>query len=527
MPFSTGSTSDLVDAIVIGAGMTGLSCAHTLRERGLSVLVLEAGKDVGGVVGTMETGGFLFESGPNTVPASALNLRKAAASLGIENQLVTSKPEAGRRYLFKDGGLHELPSKPGAFLRTPLLSRRAKRKILSEPFRRYAAPAAGTPEPTFEAFLTERIGAEATRTLAGAFVRGVYAAEIEELGALSAFPRLAAMCAEHGGLVRGMMARGRAAKKARREGTEVAPPGPRTSPTDLISFTGGFGVLTSAYRRSLQDAVSLSTPIQEIARGPGGWRAVLETGEALSCRELVLAVPASSASPLLSMCTPERLDTSALDRIKHAAVTAVHLGLEGAPLPPGFGYLVPPDEAARRDPRTPGVLGTLFISNIFDGRAPSGTSSITAMFRGGDVADLVGDDLVDRAVVELEKALIGYEAVTPGAPERKSRPRVVASRIQRWTDVIPRYAPGHVNEMAKLTASLERALPGLHLAGSYIGGVSVDDRIRVGVKTADRIAERLAHLSELRGGANQEAEESMGTASVDAGSAEPGRGAAS
>ena len=498
MPFSASNTSDLVDAIVVGAGLTGLSCAHELRQRGLRVLVLEAGKGVGGVVGTMETGGFLFESGPNTVPAGAIHVRNAAESLGIAGQLITSKAEAKRRYLFKDGGLHELPASPRAFLSTPLLSRRAKRRIASEPLRRYVPPAPGMPEPTFEAFLTERIGKEATRTLAGAFVRGVYAAEIEELGAMSAFPRLAAMCREHGGLVRGMMARGRAARKARKAGA-TPPPGPRTSPTDLISFTGGFGVLTDAYRRALKDSVSLSTPILEIDRGPGGWRAVLESGEALSCRELVLAIPAPAAHRLMSMCAPERLDIDALHGINHAAVTAVHLGLEGAPLPPGFGFLVPPDEAARRDPRTPRVLGTLFVSNIFDGRAPSGTSSITAMFRGGDVADLVGDDLVDRAVVELEKALIGHGAVTPSAPARKSRPRVVASRVQRWTNVIPRYAPGHAAAMTSLVARVERALPGLHLSGSYVGGVSVDDRVRAGAETAGRIAERLAHLSELRG----------------------------
>ncbi|MEM8713849.1 MAG: protoporphyrinogen oxidase, partial [Planctomycetota bacterium] len=475
MPFTNASTSDLVDTIVIGAGLTGLSCAHRLRERGLSVLLLEASKRVGGVVGTVETNGFLFESGPNTVPAGAANVRGAAAALGIADQLVISKSEAKRRYLFKDGGLHALPSRPIEFLKTPLLSGRAKRRVLSEPLRRFSGPPPGSDEATFEAFLTERIGAEATRTLAGAFVRGVYAAEIEDLGAASAFPRLHTMCHEHGGLVRGLMARGRAAKKARRAGAEL-PPGPRTSGSDLISFTGGFGVLTDAYRRSLQDSVSTGTTILEIDRGPGGWRAVLESGEALSCRELVLAVPAPSAHPLLALSAPARLDIDALRDVDHAAVTAVHLGLEGAPLPPGFGFLVPPDEAALKDPRTPGVLGMLFISNIFGGRAPSGTTSITAMFRGGDVADLVGDDLVDRAVVELEKALIGYEAVTPDAPDRRSRPRVVASLVQRWTHVIPRYGPGHAQRMESLLARVERALPGLHLAGSYVGGVSVDDR---------------------------------------------------
>ena len=36
------------DAIIIGAGMSGLYQLHTLREIGLKALVLEAGSDVGG-----------------------------------------------------------------------------------------------------------------------------------------------------------------------------------------------------------------------------------------------------------------------------------------------------------------------------------------------------------------------------------------------------------------------------------------------------------------------------------------------
>ena len=233
----------------------------------------------------------------------------------------------------------------------------------------------------------------------------------------------------------------------------------------------------------------------EIDRGPGGWRAILESGESLACRDLVLAMPAPAAYPLVALCAPERLDLDALLNLQHAAVTAVHLGLENADLPPGFGFLVPPDEQERRDPRTPGVLGTLFTSRIFDGRAPSGTSSITSMFRGGDVADLVGDELLDRTLIELERALAGYRKTHPGALTPSGAPRVVASLVQRWTNVIPRYAPGHDRRMEQLVAGCARHLPGLHLAGSYVGGVSVDDRIRVGINVAADAAARLSHVT--------------------------------
>lgn len=484
------------DVIVVGAGLTGLACAHELQARGLRVLVLEATRRVGGVVGTGDRSGFLFESGPNTVPAGARHVREAAEKLGLSDKLVTSNPEAKRRYLFKDGGLHALPDSPLALLRTPLLSTRAKLRILSEPLRRFQPDPRG-PEPTFETFLTERIGREATRTVAGAFVRGVYAAEVDELGARSAFPRMYAMCSESGGLIRGLIGRGRKARRARKLG--AAPlPGPRTSATDLISFQGGFETLVDGYRRALEGSLSMATPVVEIDRGPGGWRAILESGESLACRDLVLATPAPVAYPLVALCAPERLDLDALLNLQHAAVTAVHLGLENVDLPPGFGFLVPPDEQARRDPRTPGVLGTLFTSRIFDGRAPSGTSAITTMFRGGDVADLVGDSLVDRALIELERALAGYRATHPGAAAPAGAPRVVASLVQRWTNVIPRYAPGHDRRMAQLAAGCERHLPGLHLAGSYIGGVSVDDRIRMGAEVASAVAERLSHVADRR-----------------------------
>ena len=41
-------TEPTYDAIIIGAGMSGLYQLHCLREQGMKVLVLEAGSGVGG-----------------------------------------------------------------------------------------------------------------------------------------------------------------------------------------------------------------------------------------------------------------------------------------------------------------------------------------------------------------------------------------------------------------------------------------------------------------------------------------------
>ncbi|MCP3914837.1 MAG: protoporphyrinogen oxidase [bacterium] len=457
----------MTTALVIGGGISGLACAQRLTRAGVEVRVVEAESRAGGVIGTALIDGFRFERGPNTVQASARSFRALCDDLGIADQLVTSRSEAKRRYLFHEGELRALPSGPGSLLTSPLLSFGGKLRLLSEPVR--GRGARDGDEPTFEAFLERRIGREATRTLAGSFVRGVYAAEIGELGAASAFPRLWDLVHDHGGLVRGMIAM----RKARRGSDKL--PGPATSPSDLLSFEGGLGELPAALARELGDRLLLDSAVQDIERGAGGWSVSLEDGRDLSADVIVLAVPARAAHRMLAMAAPERLGLDALLGIGHASLCVVHLGLESTQLPPGFGFLVPPDEAART-PDAPSVLGTLFTSNLFDDRAPAGCASITSMYRSADVDD--GDDakLVERARADLVRA-IGADSVGS----------VRVSHVDRWNEVIPRYGVGHRGRMDELESSLDRALPGLWLCGSYVGGVSVDDCIARGRTVADGI----------------------------------------
>ncbi len=455
------------DVIVIGAGLAGLACAHTLKRSGRKVLCLEATDQAGGVVRSLRQQGFLFEAGPNTVQSSARHFRELTHQVGLSDRLQVSASEASTRYLWHNGGLVALPSGPKGILSTPLLSRGAKMRAMSEPFRRLRGDRDREPEPSFEDFLTERIGREATRTLAGAFVRGVYATEIGDLGARSAFPRMWNLAYDNGGLIRGMLAKKRAAKAQ----PEAAPPGPSTKRSDLLTFPDGLAELPRAIAESLGDSLRLEAPVSEIERGASGWTLRLESDEVLEAPGLVLALPAKPAYQLLAMAVPERVELSALYEIEHAAVTVVHLGLIDADLPMGFGFLVPPDEEGK--PGTPGVLGTLFPSRIFAGRAPAGGSTVTTMLRGGDVRGLDDGALVARAHGELIAAL--------GA---SSAGRIQCSLVQRWDEAIARYRVGHAGRMESLRTSLRRAMPSLELAGSYLAGVSVDDTIRSGINAA-------------------------------------------
>ncbi|MFW6074109.1 MAG: NAD(P)/FAD-dependent oxidoreductase [Chloroflexota bacterium] len=56
-------SSSLVDVLIVGAGLSGLSCARECVDRGLTVRVLEASDAVGGRARTDEVDGFLLDRG--------------------------------------------------------------------------------------------------------------------------------------------------------------------------------------------------------------------------------------------------------------------------------------------------------------------------------------------------------------------------------------------------------------------------------------------------------------------------------
>jgi monoamine oxidase len=70
------------DAIIIGAGLSGLAAAHRLTAEGRDVVVLEATDRVGGRVWTPTAAGVRFEAGGEAVDAANTALRGLAAEVG-------------------------------------------------------------------------------------------------------------------------------------------------------------------------------------------------------------------------------------------------------------------------------------------------------------------------------------------------------------------------------------------------------------------------------------------------------------
>ena len=94
----------------IGAGVSGLSTAHTLKMKKMreaTVLVTEARERVGGNVTSRSDGTYTWEEGPNSYqPGDAI--LTLACDAGMRDDILLADP-ASNRYVLWDGKLRILP----------------------------------------------------------------------------------------------------------------------------------------------------------------------------------------------------------------------------------------------------------------------------------------------------------------------------------------------------------------------------------------------------------------------------------
>lgn len=441
------------DVLVVGAGISGLTAAFHLVRRGLDVAVVEASDRVGGAIQTLRDGPWVFEQGPNTVLESRPAVGRLVREASLEDEELTASPEAKKRYLWMGERLVALPSGPLSFLTTPLFPLSAKLRLLREPWIGRAPE--GTEESIAE-FVRRRLGRAFLDYAVGPFVSGVYAGDPERLSVRWALARIHALERDHGSLIRGALAK----RKGARSG--FGPGG------GMISMADGLEALPRRLARAVEE-VRTGVPCRSLR--PAGGAFEVETGAGtLRAREVVLAVPADALARILDEATGGR--SRAFAEIPYAPVAVACYGFRredvGHPLD-GFGFLAPREESLR-------VLGCLFPSSLFPGRAPEGHAALAA-FAGGrtdpGVLDLDDDGLHRAVLADLDRSL-----GLAGEP--------VVRHLARWPRAIPQYEVGH-GRFVELARALERELPGLHLAGNFRGGVSVPDCIQNATDLAERI----------------------------------------
>ncbi|WP_435894779.1 protoporphyrinogen oxidase [Oceaniferula spumae] len=450
---------------ILGAGITGLCAAHSLSESGQRCHVFESGSNIGGALQSTRDGDWLAEHGPNSLLVKDRRISELFDQIGlgtdsIGNEQITALPEAHKRYIVHEGRLVALPSHPFGLLRSPLLSLGGKLRLLLEPLLpRYS----GDDEESFGDFIRRRLGKGILHSAAGPFVSGIYAGDPDKLSVRHAFPRLWQVENDHRSLLLGAIA-ARSANKHSPNSTVIP---------QMVSFRSGMAALPQAIADHLPDGtLHLKTRVTAIRPLQDGWElswadASGHTYTAEYAR-LVIAVPHHR---LHELPLPAKIlsELAPVTEIEAPPVSSLVLGFRREDIEhqlDGFGMLIKEDENSP-------LLGVLFSSSMFEGRAPEDHVTLTCMM-GGSLHPDRAENSEEVVLGELDR-LLGVH----GEPVFKHR--------ITWDKAIPQYGLDYQNALEALEAC-ENSHVGLYFAGNYRGGISVPDCILNGLSLGKRLA---------------------------------------
>lgn len=440
------------EIIIVGAGLSGLSAAHFLRESApeLDILILEQEGRPGGAVRTFKEQGYLAEWGPHGFLDNNPASRALLSETGLDR--IAQKAPLGDfvRYVCHEGKLVQLPQKPPALLATPLLSPLGKLRLLGDLFKKPHLE-----EQSVGQWAAYRFGPEIL-PLVDAALTGTFAGDYTRLSIDAVMPGVRALEKEAGSVLKGLL------RKKRGKGAGMLPA--------MTSFPMGMEQLITTL--AIGPKILYHSPVRTINKVNEVWEVTTDTAT-YQAPTIILALPINRTLELLAAHAPP------LPAIPTARIATVALGFTDiAQVPFGFGYLAP-----ERENRF--AMGALFSTHMFPGRAPQGKVLLEALVGGRrhpERLEIPDEELISRIHDDLRQLM-----PLPEPP--------CFSRVLRGDGAIPQLEMGYPTLLA-WKDSLEQRLIGLNICGFGWEGIGMNDMI----KTAKVVAERI----KLQGGGNKQ-----------------------
>jgi oxygen-dependent protoporphyrinogen oxidase len=449
----------VVDAIVVGGGIAGLSAAYELFQQGMSFVLLERTERPGGVIVSEDVDGYTIDGGPDSLLVQKPEAIALCKEIGLADRLVPTKPPR-LAYIQRDGRLHALPAgsvlgiptRIAPFVSTSLFSWAGKLRMAAELF---VPRRTDTSDESIGSFIRRRFGNEAVTYLAEPLLAGIHAGDVDKLSINALFPRLVETERQHGSL----LAAFRAARPAS-ESTDGA----------FRSLPGGLSELVRALAACLPaGTMRFNTPARRVLLAPS--RVETQGGEYVSGRAVIVTAPAYAAAELLREQDAEiaRL----CQDVRYASTATVALAFPRSavkhPLN-GSGFVVPRAEGT-------GILAASWLSSKWPHRAPDDRVLMRAFVGGArDESALNHSDaqLQDLAMAAL-RPLLGID----GDP--------LLARVYRFVRASAQHEVGHLARIEAMDRILART-PGLFMTGSGLRGVGIPDCVADARATARKAA---------------------------------------
>ncbi len=430
-------------AIVVGAGIAGLTAGFRLKEAGFAVTVLEADDHVGGRMATMERDGFLMDTAAAILPTTYTRMVKLIADAGLSGEIVPTSDLVG---IVREGTVHRLRSHAKADgLTTKLLSPAAKLRMVNMVADLARAGdrldwydlgrAADLDTETARQYADRRLSGEILEWIVDPALGALFVASPERL---SAVDFLFAVRNILGG--------------------------------SFFNSPTGVGFLPRGLARHLD--VELSARCTSVEEHAGGVTVTWErAGEGEHVEEAAVCVIALSGHQMLAVYSQiDPVRRAVVEDIEYSTCVDVHLGLSSPPDEPAMMVQIPRLEH-------PDLCVVVLDHNRAPGRAPDGKGLLTSYWHtawGDQQWDRPDDEIVDTAIPVIDRILPGVARSVEFAHVQRWRPAVVMSR------------PGTYRDLARFTAATDPAAR-VQLCGDYLSASTTHASLCSGERAAERL----------------------------------------
>jgi oxygen-dependent protoporphyrinogen oxidase len=430
-------------AVVVGAGIAGLTAGFRLKEAGFAVTVLEADDHVGGRMATVERGGFLMDTAAAILPTTYRQMVTLIADAGLAGEIVPTSDLVG---IVRSGTVHRLRSHAKTDgLTTKLLSPAAKLhmvKMVADLVRAGdrldwydLGRAADLDIETARQYADRRLSREILDWIVDPALGALFVASPDRL---SAVDFLFAVRNILGG--------------------------------SFFNSRNGVGFLPEGLARHLH--VELSARCTSVEERNGGVAVTWErAGEAEHVEEASVCVIALSGHQMLAVYPQlDPVRRAVVEDIEYSTCVDVHLALSAPPAEESMMLQVPSREH-------PDLCVIVLDHNRAPGRAPAGKGLLTSYWHtawGDQQWDRPDDEIVETAVPVIDRIL-------PGVADA-----VEFARVQRWRPAVVMSRPGTYRDLARFTAATDPAAR-VQLCGDYLSASTTNASLCSGERAAERI----------------------------------------
>jgi oxygen-dependent protoporphyrinogen oxidase len=372
---------------IIGAGISGLTCLHYLKEKyknrpDVEITLFEKNDYPGGTIRTEILEDCYFEYGPNGFLDNKPQTLKLVDELGLTDQLISACEESRARFVSIDHKLFPVPTDQDSFMKSKLLNAFDRMRIGLE----VTIPKGHDSLESIYDFAKRRFGSRIADVLVDPFVSGVYAGDAKRIVLKATFPKVLELEQEYGSLIKAL-------KKFKDEGQSIFPK------ATLKTLKNGMGQLIETLTRRYGKEIKLGCEIKSLKKDQHKFSFEINNDD-YSADHLIFCTPAYVTAAIVSNIYPELAQK--LSKINYAPVAVVGLVYpKEALLEPleGFGYLIASKEGQE-------VLGVLFENNIFPKRCSENNILFRVMLGGmhhPKIINLNKHELIQLAKDNLKK----------------------------------------------------------------------------------------------------------------------------